>query len=96
MVGHSAWSSRGLSLHRSARSLRGFILTARSEVAIAVSFCMWRAIVRFRDAGKHGDVRRPLEGDNARKPKHTKLSYYSSREEIIKVRIDFKEMRGFF
>jgi hypothetical protein len=45
---------------------------------------------RFRDVGKHDDARRSLEDDNARKPRHTKLSYYSSREEIIGVRVDSK------
>jgi hypothetical protein len=51
---------------------------------------VWCARVRFRDEGKHDDVRRSLEGYNARKPGHMKLSYYSSREEIIRVRVDLK------
>jgi hypothetical protein len=53
---------------------------------------MWRVGVCFRDVGKHDDVRRSLEGDSARKPGRTKLSYYSSREEIIGVRVNSKEM----
>jgi hypothetical protein len=65
--GHSTRSSRGLSSHRSAQSLRGLILTTRSEVATAGGgrrvecgggFYVWRAGVHFRDAGKHDDVRR--------------------------------------
>jgi hypothetical protein len=48
---------------------------------------VWRAGVRLRDAWKHDDVRRSLEGDNTRK-----LSYYSSREENIWVWVDSKEM----
>jgi hypothetical protein len=56
---------------------------------------VWRARVRFRDAGKHDDVRQSLEGDNARKPGRTKLSYYSSREEIIEVQFDSKEIYVF-
>jgi hypothetical protein len=87
----------GLSSHRLARSLWGLILTTRSEVVIAdggrrvetVFVCVVREF-RFRDVGKHDDARRSLEDDNARKPRHTKLSYYSSREEIIGVRVDSK------
>jgi hypothetical protein len=56
-------------------------------------FCVWCAGVRFRSVGKHDDVRRSLEEeDNARKLGRTKLSYYSSKEEIVGVRIDSKEM----
>jgi hypothetical protein len=73
MAGHSTRSSWGLSSHRSTQSLRGLILTMRSEVEIAGgerrvactgSFCVWGAGFRFGDAGKHDDVRRSLEGDN--------------------------------
>jgi hypothetical protein len=53
---------------------------------------MWRAGVHFRDVGKHNNVQWSLEGDNARKSRRTKLSYYSSIEEIIEVRVDSKEM----
>ena len=60
------------------------------RVACTGSFCVWGAGFRFGDAGKHDDVRRSLEGDSARKPGRTKLSYYSSREEIIGVRVDSK------
>jgi hypothetical protein len=79
----STWSLR--SPHRSAQSLQGLILTTCSEaatvgrgrrVACGGGFCVWRAGVRFRDAGKHDDVRWSVEGDGARKPGHTKLSYY--------------------
>jgi hypothetical protein len=36
------------------------------RVACGGGFCMWRAGVCFRDAGKHDDVRQSLEGDIAR------------------------------
>jgi hypothetical protein len=62
------------------------------SVACGGGFCVWCAGVRFRDAGKHDDVRWSLEGDNTRKPGRTKLSYYSSREEIIGVQVDSKEV----
>jgi hypothetical protein len=61
-------------------------------VACEGGFCVWRVGVRFRDAGKHDDVRRSPEGDNARKPGRMKLSYYSSREEIIGVWVDSEEI----
>jgi hypothetical protein len=54
VAGHSKRSSRGLSSHRSARSLRGLILTTCSEVATTGGerrvacgdgFCVWREFV---------------------------------------------------
>ena len=74
MVGHSIRSSRSLSSHHSAWSLQRLVLMTRFEVATAGGgrhvmcgggFYVRRAGVCFRDAVKHDDVRRSLEGDNA-------------------------------
>jgi hypothetical protein len=71
VAGHSTGSSRGLSSHRLPQSLRGLILMTRSEVATVSrerrvscggNCCVWRARVRFRDAGKHDDVQQSLRG----------------------------------
>jgi hypothetical protein len=67
MAGHSTRSSWDLYSHHAAWSLWGLILMTRSEVATSGGgrrvecgggFRVCYAGVRFRDAGKHDDIRR--------------------------------------
>jgi hypothetical protein len=82
MAGHSTQSSWGLSLHRSAWSLQDLSSGHASRLRQWAEEGVWHAeavsacgVRKFVSKMRGSTTRRSLEGDNARKPGRTKLSY---------------------